>query len=247
MPDGIVLPKVEHPDEVSLLSSVLDELDGESGTGGDRIRILVMVESGWAVMRLGDLVTAAGSRLAGLIFGAADFAADVGLPSADRPHPVADAARTAIVTAAGASGVPALDGMTLRYPVRRDDMLAALELVRRDADRARDIGMAGKWTGHPGQLLATLLAFGEAPSEAAIDAAQTELAAYRSLRATGQAVGAHDGTMMDAATERHARTVLRQAVATGRLDPTVAVTLGVITNEEDDAMARTRRTAGMDR
>jgi len=46
------------------------------------------------------------------------------------------------------------------------------------------------------------------------------------------------GVMSDRATDRHARAVLRQAAAMGRLEPDRAVTLGVIGSAERADAAR---------
>ncbi len=64
-------------------------------------------------------------------------------------------------------GVPAVDGMTLEYPVadpaldattNRVRWLDRMRLVYDDAVGARELGMVGKWVGHPAQLFAVLLA-----------------------------------------------------------------------------------------
>ena len=65
-------------------------------------------------------------------------------------------------------GVPAIDGMTLAYPVadralsaaaNRERFLERMALVYADAVRSQSMGMSGKWVGHPAQLFAVLLAY----------------------------------------------------------------------------------------
>ena len=91
-----------------------------------------------------------------------------GLPAIGNDHPLADWARAEIVAVAGAVGVPAIDGMTLDYPVadpaldaaaNRTRWLDRMRLVYDDTVRARELGMLGKWVGHPAQLFAVLLAY----------------------------------------------------------------------------------------
>jgi citrate lyase beta subunit len=176
----------------------------------------------------------------------ADYSADLGLPEIAIDHPLADWVRAEIVNVAGAVGVPSLDGMTLAYPVadpaldasaNRERFLERMALCYRDAVRARDLGMTGKWVGHPAQLFATLLAF-DAPAEApALEGAAAALEAYRSaVEDEGRGATMIGGTMADRATDRHARALLRRAVAGGRFDVDRAVALGVIEPDElDDA------------
>ena len=165
---------------------------------------------------------------------------------------MADWARAEIVTAAGAAGVPAIDAMTLAYPVadphldraaNRERFLARVEQVYRDALHARDMGMAGKWVGHPAQLFAVLLAFDAMADADDLERAAQQVAGYTAA-VQDEARGATiiEGLMADRATDRHARVRLRRAVATGHFDPGRALDLGVIEPHElADAQAAWRR------
>ena len=77
--------------------------------------------------------------------------------------------------------------MTLDYPVRNPTLTAAadraawldrMRLVYDDAIRAIGLGMAGKWVGHPAQLLAVLLAFEASFSAGAVEGEAAKLEAY---------------------------------------------------------------------
>ncbi len=246
--DGIIFPKLEHPEEVDLLYELLDSAERQLGLPANQIRVGLLVESGWAASQLAEIGRRAAPRLCALIFGLADYSADLGLPRIAADHPLADWARAQIVAVAGALGVPAIDGMTLDYPVadpaldrerNRERFLDRMALVYRDALRAREFGMAGKWVGHPAQLFAVLLAFETGFEPAALEAEAAKLEAYR-LAVEHEARGATiiDGAMSDRATDRHARAVLRRATALGRFDPDRSLALGVISPDElDDARA----------
>ncbi len=236
--DGIIFPKIEHPEEVDVLYAILDDVEATLSLPAGRIRVGFLVESGWCAAQLPEITRRAAPRLASLVYGLADYSADLGLPEIAIDHPLADWVRAEIVNVAGAVGVPALDGMTLAYPVadpaldraaNRERFLERMALCHRDAVRARELGMTGKWVGHPAQLFATLLAF-EAPAEAAaLEAAAAALGAYRSaVEDEGRGATMIGGTMADRATDRHARAVLRRAVAGGRFDVGRALALGVI-------------------
>lgn len=239
--DGIVFPKVDHPDEVELLYDLLDQAEAALGLAHGRIRVALLIESGWAAARLPEIALRAASRACALIFGLADYSADLGLPAISTDHPLANWARAEIVAVAGGLGVPAIDGMTLDYPVsdaslgaaaNRERFLARMRLVHDDAIAARDLGMTGKWVGHPAQLFAVLLAFDAAFSASALEVEAAKLAAYSAATGEGHGATVIDGVMSDRATDRHARGLLRRAVANGRFAPERALGLGVIDGKE---------------
>lgn len=252
--DGIVFPKVEHPEEVDLVNELLGRAEEALGLPAGRIRVSYLVESAWGVSQLAEFGRQAAPRLASLIFGLADFSADLGLPTIDNDHLVADWARAEIIAVAGALGVPAIDGMTLDYPVADPALDAAANRVRwldrlrlcyDDAVRARNLGMQGKWVGHPAQLLVVLLAFEAGLTDESLETEATKLAAYDVAIAAGQGATMIGGVMSDRATDRHARVRLRTATAIGRFDPARALALGVI--EPDELAEAQRAFAGGDR
>jgi citrate lyase beta subunit len=240
--DGIVFPKLEHPEEVDFVHDMLSEAEAALGIPVGAIRTAYLVESGWSVSQLDRIAARASDRLCALIFGLADYSADLGLPAIASDHPVADWARARIINVAAALGVPAIDGMTLAYPVadphldaaaNRERFLERTELVYRDTVRARELGMTGKWVGHPAQLFAALLAFDMGMTDAVLEGEAAKLAAYSaSVHGAGKGATMIEGVMSDRATDRHARAVLRQAVAMDRFDPRRAAALGVIDDAE---------------
>ncbi len=245
--DGIVFPKVEHPEEVDLVNDLLDRAETALGLPAGKIRVGYLIESGWAASQLPDIAQRAAPRLASLIFGIADYSADLGLPAIGNDHLLADWARAEIIAVAGAVGVPAIDGMTLAYPVLDPALDAAanqirwldrMRLVYDDAVRARELGMLGKWVGHPAQLFAVLLAYEAGLTNEALEHEAAKLEAYDAAVAADQGATMIAGVMSDRATDRHARVVLRQAAALGRFDPTRALALGVITEAETGEAAR---------
>lgn len=245
--DGIVFPKVEHPEEVDLVNDLLDRAELDLGLPAGRIRVAYLIESGWGAAQLPDIARRAAPRLASLIFGIADYSADLGLPAIGNDHPLADWARAEIVAVAGAVGVPAIDGMTLDYPVTDPALDAAanrvrwldrMRLVYDDAVRAREIGMLGKWVGHPAQLFAVLLAYEAGLTDEALGHEAAKLEAYGAAVAADQGATMIAGVMSDRATDRHARVVLRQATALGRFEPGRALALGVISDGELDEATR---------
>lgn len=240
--DAVIYPKVEHPEEIRALYAFLDEAERAVGLAPRSIRVGFLVESGWAAARLPEITLAAIPRLCSIIYGLADYSADLGLPQIADDAPLATWVRGEIVNVAGAAGVPAVDGMTLAYPVadpaldataNRARFLDRMGLVHADAARAREMGMLGKWVGHPAQLFAVLLAFEAGLEPETLDAEAAKLEAYTaSVEQEARGATMIGGVMSDRATDRHARVLLRRAVALGRFDPARAAALGVIEPEE---------------
>ncbi len=239
--DGIVWPKAEQPEEIAFVCEVLEGIEDRLGLEKNRIKLEFLVESGWAVAQLPLLVKAAMPRLAGIIFGIADYSADIGLPTIHNDHPVCDWARAAIVNMAGTVGVPAIDNMTVDYPVadsRLSDGENHLFIKKRikyvfdDARHGEQLGMDGKWVGHPLQLFAVRLAYRLALPEEEIRTETDKILSYAQAVADEQGATIIEGVMSDRATDRHARNKLRKAIALGLLDPKKGAELGLISQQE---------------
>lgn len=177
-PDILLLPKAEEPADIVAVARVLD--DASSGAG-----IAALIESARGVANAADL-TRAHSRLSFVMFGAADYAADLGQQvGAFRP----DFARAAIVNAAAAGGIVAIDSPY--FAIDRADDLAS------ECRDGRGLGFHGKAAIHPSQL--------DAISDAYAPTAAERAQARRILEAAPQGVGVLDGKMIDIAMIRWAR------------------------------------------
>ncbi len=65
--DGIVFPKIEHPEEVDFVNGLLHRAETALGLPNGRIRVAYLVESGWAASQLAEIVRrAAAPRVAHL-------------------------------------------------------------------------------------------------------------------------------------------------------------------------------------
>ncbi len=235
--DGVVWPKVVHEDELRFLDDLLGELERGMEVARGTIKVEIVVEAGEAVSRLPGLVQACLPRLAGVIFGIADYSADVGLPAVENAHPVCDWVRAAIVNVAGGVGVPAIDAMTFEYPVRDPGLDAAgnkikiLGALRRSLEEARHgarLGMEGKWVGHPLQLLVNEIAFDGVLLAESVERDVAAVRAYGRAVSEGKGAAMIGGRMADRATDRHVRRRLRKALAQGKLALEVARELGIV-------------------
>ena len=228
--DGIVYPKIEGPEEVACVDATLSDLESTVGLVSGAIRIELLIESANAVENVFEIARTS-RRLVGLVFGSYDYWASLGLGAAAyrADHHLLNYARTRIVQAAAAVGVPAIAEMTTNYPTRdksEEDILKAVEEFKRDCRLAIDYGFQGKWTGIPEQteLAAELFQIGDDEISAATEEARLFLEAEQG----GRGAAMIGGRMADRATDRVNRTVLKKAFALGRLDETLARQLGLI-------------------
>lgn len=128
-PDLVVVPKVESPRDIELVAAALDA-DGYTPD------IWALIESPRAFDTLPAIMRA--PRIGGVIFGSADYAASVHCSLGwDALH----YARSALINAAAAANIPAIDAPTWEL----DDP----GILRRDAERAKELGFYGKGCVHP--------------------------------------------------------------------------------------------------
>ncbi|KOU37636.1 HpcH/HpaI aldolase/citrate lyase family protein [Streptomyces sp. WM6378] len=130
-PDLILVPKTESARDIELVASVLD-------TDGYTPDIWALIETPRAFDKLPAILKA--PRLGGVVFGSADYAATV---RCDLAWDTLAYVRSALVNAATAAGIPAIDA-----PVYALDTPDAL---RREAEKAKQLGFHGKGAVHPRQ------------------------------------------------------------------------------------------------
>ncbi|HET7699276.1 MAG TPA: CoA ester lyase [Candidatus Limnocylindria bacterium] len=198
--DGVLVPKVTRAEELALLDESLTERERAASLAVGSVRVLASIESAAGLLDAPRIARA--PRLAGLVFGSEDFAADLGLP-ARREGAAAELlyARSAIVVAATAAGLPAIDGIWA-------DLTDAAGL-RRDALLGRQLGFSGRQCIHPDQIPIVNEIF--SPSEAEVAHARRVVEAFESGVTRGLGAVALDGEMLDAPIVERARRVLRRA------------------------------------
>lgn len=189
-PDGVMQPKIDGPDDVSTLSSMLDDLERKHGVLPQSIRILpVATETPIAPFRLGDFAGAALSRLAGLTWGAEDLSAAMGASTNLGPDGkwafTYQMVRSLTLMAAHAADVPAIE--TLYVDFRDEDGLRA------SCRAARAEGFSGRIAIHPAQVVAINESF--TPGADEVDFARRVVDAFDANPTVGT-VGI-DGKMYD--------------------------------------------------
>ncbi|WP_395108335.1 HpcH/HpaI aldolase/citrate lyase family protein [Actinomadura sp. SCN-SB] len=181
-PAVLLIPKVESPRDIDLVAEVLS-VDGDTHAGrtGPSTGMWALIETPLAIHRLQEILTS--RSLAGVVFGAADYAAAAGCR---RTASALRYPRAALAAGAAAAGLPAVDSP--HFDLDDPDGL------RREAEEAYDLGFTAKGAVHPRQLAIIRAAFQPSPQEldharAVVHAADTADAAHPITLADGSMVG----------------------------------------------------------
>jgi citrate lyase beta subunit len=145
-PDALLVPKVDCAHDLLILEDMLGDQLAD-------VAFLATIETAAGLAAVEEIATAT-PRVRALVFGAADFAADLGISMDWEPLLYA---RSRIVTAAAVAGIPAIDAPTFDLS---DDL--ALKI---DVNRSRELGFGGKAAVHPRQVPVINDAFTPLPAE----------------------------------------------------------------------------------
>jgi len=213
---GIILPKTNGPEDIIYLSRLLDTLEGQGGWT-THIQIEPLIETPLGLTNAYNIATAS-ERMAGLIFGIADFAASLGVSEiVDDQNKNFHYAKQAVVVAAKAVGLHAIDNAYLRL-VRRDTPSEEAERIyeglRQKNVEAAALGMDGAWIIHPQQ--AEIVNACYTPSDEEIDKAKRAVDTYHELGG-GSIMNPETGEFDDEATIKGKLMQLAKAVQAGKL------------------------------
>jgi citrate lyase beta subunit len=203
-PDGVVIPKVETPEQVRWASEQIEAAELAHGWPVHSIGLLAGVETPKAILNLKEI--ASQPRLQALIFGGEDYAASVGATRTSGAQELLYA-RSAVVAACAAYGLQAIDMVSVDFQ--------DLEALRREAGFGAQLGYAGKQVIHPNQVAAVQEAF--TPEAAAIESARRLVEAFDLHQVKGSGAFALDGRMIDMPLVKAAQTVLERARAAGKI------------------------------
>ncbi|MSQ47570.1 MAG: CoA ester lyase [Deltaproteobacteria bacterium] len=215
---GIILPKVHGPDDIKYVSSLLDNLEKQAGWK-THVQIESLIELPQAIVKAYDIAIAS-PRMAGLIFGIADFAATLGIREVVKNQNINFLySKQAVVVAAKAAGLHAIDNVYL--PLwRKDDSkekIAEIEAgLREKNEGAANLGMDGTWVIHPQQ--AQLANDCYTPNEKQIQYGTRVLNLYHE-KGGGSMPDPETGEMIDEATIKIALMDLAKAVQAGKVTP----------------------------
>lgn len=189
--DAVLLPKVNGPADVDALAALVPDLP-----------IWAMMETPQGILNAQSI--AAHPRIAGFVLGTNDLAKDLN----SRNRAALMTALQQCLLAAKAAGIVALDGV---YNAFKDE-----DGLRDECEEGRDMGFDGKTLIHPAQVAVTNAAFG--PTDAEIDLARRQIAAFEAAAAEGQGVAVVDGRIVENLHIVTARATLAKADAIAALE-----------------------------
>ncbi|MBL3551100.1 HpcH/HpaI aldolase/citrate lyase family protein [Rhodovulum sulfidophilum] len=192
--DAVLLPKVETTAQLDDLAAAIPD-----------VPLWAMMETPKGILNAEAL--AAHPRLEGFVMGTNDLAKELGCRF--RPDRLAlTASLTHCLLAARVHGIVAVDGV---YNAFKDE--AGLKA---ECEQGRDLGFDGKTLIHPAQIAIANAAF--APTEAEIDLARRQIAAFEEAERAGQGVAVVDGRIVENLHIVTARETLAKAAAIAELE-----------------------------
>ena len=214
---GIILPKTRGPEEIRETSKLLDDLEKRAGWTY-RIQIESLIETPQALIKAYDIATAS-DRMAGLIFGIADFAANLGVREiVENQNQNFHYAKQSMVVAAKAAGLHAVDNVYLRLWRKEDSPERVAELqrgLREKNQGAASLGMDGTWVIHPQQ--APICNECYTPSAEQVEEARRVIRLYHE-KGGGSMADPKSGEMIDEATIKIALMDLAKGAQAGMVD-----------------------------
>ncbi|MGI9558816.1 MAG: HpcH/HpaI aldolase/citrate lyase family protein [Thermodesulfobacteriota bacterium] len=223
---GVIIPKSNGPEDIKIVSDLLDKLEKKNGWKTS-VAIEALIERPRAVKYAYEIATAS-PRMAGLVFGIADYAAELGLDPdllLDRQNEIFYYEKKAVITAAKAAGLHAIDNVYLRI-WRKDDKPETVKSVEQGLAKkcagSAEIGMDGTWVIHPQQAKTANDAF--SPTGKQLDEARHQLDFYHE-QGGGSMFDPETGQMVDEATAKIALMRISKALNAGMVDPEYVETM----------------------
>ena len=198
--DGVVVSKASSPETIEDVDRLLSRLEAERGVPAGSIAISPLIETAAGVMASLDICRAS-PRVTAAVFGAEDFATDMGIQRTQEGEEVRWA-RAQVAVACHAARVTPIDTPDPDYT---DE-----EHLEREMALARSLGYRGKLVIHPTQVAIANRMF--APSEAEIGEARTIVEVFeREGLAQGRAAIPFEGKMIDTPIYERAKRLLEAA------------------------------------
>jgi len=204
LPDLVLVPKVEHAEQVREVDGSIERILGR--TGDDRpVWLMPILESARGIENALEIASSS-QRVCALTLGLEDYTADLGVvKTVDGDESMY--ARMRVVNAAKAAGVQAIDSVF--------GDVADIDGLRRWAERSRQMGYEGMGCVHPRQIAVLHDAF--RPSDDEIERASRIVAAFEDAEARGLGVVSLGSRMIDPPVVERARKLVERARTLGLL------------------------------
>lgn len=198
---GILLPKVEAPEDVYAIDKLIEDRERRQGLVPGSIQLSVALETAKGLVRDREIAVAS-KRIRTISSGIEDLATDLEVELTDDAWELFYA-KARLVIVARAAGI---DPMGLLGRVSDYGNIAAF---RESALRARKLGYRGANCIHPDQVAVLNEVF--SPSEAQVEHARRIVAAGEAAEKEGKGAFGVDGHMADIPTVERAQRLLRRA------------------------------------
>lgn len=202
-PDLVLIPKTEHPLQVTEVERMINELRARHNINSP-IWLMPILESALGIENAFAIATA-GSSVAALTIGLEDYTADVGVAKTEEGHESLYA-RARLVNAATAAGIQAIDSVF--------GDVGNLDGLQRWAENSRALGFEGMGCIHPSQIPVIRAAF--TPSEAEIERALKIVAAFEEAQQRGLGVVSLGSKMIDPPVVERAQKLVARVKAMGK-------------------------------
>lgn len=210
--DGVVVPKVESAADLHAVDWLIANLEREQGLDVGAIDLMPLIETAAGISRIDRIFQARSLRpysgrwrVRRALFGAGDYAHDVGLAPTLEEDELAHARARLVLASRGAGLEPPVDS-----PWFHLKETAAFE---RALARSRRNGFQGRLCIHPDQVAAANRAF--APSADEVARATRIVEAFQEAEARGLAAIQVDGQMIDYPIVHQAQRTLEAARLAG--------------------------------
>jgi len=232
---GIMLPKTRGPEEIREVSKLLDDLEKRAGWKY-KLQIESLIETPHALIHAYEIATAS-DRMCGLVFGIADYAANLGIREiVENQNQNFHYSKQAVVVAAKAAGLHAIDNVYLRLWRNTDSPERVKELqagLREKNVGAANLGMDGTWVIHPQQAEIANACY--TPSVDQVEEARRVIKLYHE-KGGGSMADPKSGEMIDEAT-----------IKIGLMDLAKGAQAGLVSETElHDWSAKSREITGYD-
>jgi citrate lyase subunit beta / citryl-CoA lyase len=201
-PDLILIPKVEHPGQVTQVDRMISELKVRHQINRP-VWLMPILESGQGIENAAA-IAAATETVVALTIGLEDYTADLGVARTTDGRETLYA-RTRLVNAAKAAGIQAIDSV---YSDVGD-----MDGLKRWGEASRALGFEGMGSIHPAQISVIHAAFAPSPSE--IEKAQRIVGAFEEAQQRGVAVVSLESKMIDPPVVQRALKLVARAKAMG--------------------------------
>lgn len=203
-PDLILIPKVEHPEQVTEVDRMISEIKARDGITRP-IWIMPILESALGIENAAA-IAAASENVVALTIGLEDYTADLGVARTAEGRE-SQYARSRVVNAARAAGAQAIDSVF--------SDVADTDGLRRWGEASRAMGFEGMGCIHPGQIRVIHEAF--QPTKAEIEKAHRIVTAFEDAQSRGLAVVSLGSKMIDPPVVNRALKLVERAKAMGAI------------------------------